>query len=101
MIEGENREHKYDIAKHKARFAVIDKNWDAIIRTIHTLPPSAEVRALMESIGFPTSASIIGYNDEQVKTTFTMTKDIRDKYVGTRLFWDLGILDEIADKTFS
>ena len=42
-----------------------------------------------------------GYNDEQVKTTFTMTKDIRDKYVGTRLFWDLGILDEIADKTFS
>ena len=55
----------------------------------------------MESIGFPTSASIIGYNDEQVKTTFTMTKDIRDKYVGTRLFWDLGILDEIADKTFS
>ena len=30
-----------------------------------------------------------------------MTKDIRDKYVGTRLFWDLGILDEIADKTFS
>ena len=101
MIEGENREHKYDIAKHKARFAVIDKNWDAIIRTISTLPPSAEVRALMESIGFPTSASIIGYNDEQVKTTFTMTKDIRDKYVGTRLFWDLGILDEIADKTFS
>ena len=30
-----------------------------------------------------------------------MTKDIRDKYVGTRLFWDLGILDEVADKTFT
>ena len=54
----------------------------------------------MESIGFPTSAAVIGYDDEQVKTTFTMTKDIRDKYVGTRLFWDLGILQEIADMTF-
>ena len=45
--------------------------------------------------------AVIGYDDEQVKTTFTMTKDIRDKYVGTRLFWDLGILQEIADRTFS
>ena len=53
------------------------------------------------SIGFPTSASVIGYTDEQVKTTFRMTKDIRDKYVGPRLFWDLGILDEIADITFA
>ena len=101
MIEGEEKEHKYDIAKHKARFSVIEQNWDEIIGVLKTLPPPAEVKALMESIGFPTSASIIGYDDAQVKTTFTMTKDIRDKYVGTRLFWDLGILDEIADKTFT
>ena len=101
MIEGEEKEHKYDIAKHKARFSVIEQNWDEIIGVLQTLPPSAEVKALMESIGFPISASIIGYDDAQVKTTFTMTKDIRDKYVGTRLFWDLGILDEIADKTFT
>ena len=101
MIEGEEKEHKYDIMKHKARFSVIEQNWDEIIGVLQTLPPSAEVKALMESIGFPISASIIGYDDAQVKTTFTMTKDIRDKYVGTRLFWDLGILDEIADKTFT
>ena len=51
----------------------------------------------MESIDFPTSAACIGYDKDGVKTTFTMTKDIRDKYVGTRLYWDLGILDEIAE----
>ena len=101
MIEGEAKEHKYAPEKHEARFAVIEKNWDLILDTIRTLPSPDEIRALMESIGFPTSASIIGYDDEQVKKTFTMTKDIRDKYVGTRLFWDLGILDEIADKTFT
>ena len=100
MIEGENREHKYDLEKHKARFAVIEENWDAILETIRTLPPAAEIKALMESIGFPTSASVIAYTNEQVKTTFTMTKDIRDKYVGTRLFWDLGILQEITEKAF-
>lgn len=100
MIAGENKEHKYDPAKHVARFKIIQERWDEIVAVIKTLPSSAEIRKLMESIGAPTSASCIGYTDEQVKTTFTMTKDIRDKYVGTRLFWDLGILEEIADKTF-
>ena len=101
MIEGESREHKYSPEKHEARFAVIEKNWDLIMDTLRTLPSPDEIKALMESIGFPTSASIIDYNENEIKKTFTMTKDIRDKYVSTRLFWDLGILDEIADKTFS
>ena len=100
MIEGEKKEHKYSPEKHEARFAVIEKNWDLILDIIGTLPSPDEVKMLMESIGFPTSAAVIGYTEEQVKTTFMMTKDIRDKYVGTRLFWDLGVLEEIAEKTF-
>ena len=100
MIEGEKREHKYSPEKHEERFTVIEKNWDLILDTISTLPSPEKVRTLMESIGFPTSASVIGYNSEQVKTTFMMTKAIRDKYVGTRLFWDLGILEEVAEKSF-
>ena len=100
MIEGENREHKYCPVKHAARIKVIEAHWAEIIAIIRTLPSSAEIRALMEKIGFPTSAACIGYDDSMVKTTFTMTKDIRDKYVGTRLFWDLGVLEEVADATF-
>ena len=100
MIEGENREHKYDPAKHAARFKIIQEHWNEITDIIKTLPSSDELRKLMESIGAPVSVSCIGYDNEQVKTAFKMTKDIRDKYVGTRLYWDLGILDEIADKTF-
>ena len=76
-------------------------NPEEITAIIRTLPSSAEIKSLMESISFPTSASIIGYDDEMIKTTFTMTKDIRDKYVGTRLLWDLGILDEFADEVFT
>lgn len=100
MIAGENKEHKYDVQKHAARFRIIEEHWDEIVDVIKTLPSSESLRKLMESIGAPTDASCIGYSREQVKTTFMMTKDIRDKYVGTRLFWDLGILEEIADKTF-
>ena len=100
MIEGERKERKYDVEKHKARFKVLQERWDEIVAVIKTLPSSEELEKLMVSIGAPTSAECIGYTDEQIKTAFTMTKDIRDKYVGTRLFWDLGILEEIADKTF-
>ena len=100
MIEGENREHKYDIKKHEKRLAIIEANWDKIVELISALMPSKELCRLMESLGIPTSARCIGYTDDQVRTTFTMTKDIRDKYVGTRLFWDLGVLDEVAKKAF-
>ena len=38
--------------------------------------------------------SYFGVTPEQVRTSCVMTKDIRDKYVVTRLLWDLGLLDE-------
>ena len=100
MIAGENKEHKYDTDKHARRLKIIEERWDDITNIIAEMPHATEIRALMESIGLPVSASCIGYTSDQVRTTFTMTKDIRDKYVGTRLFWDLGILDEIAEDTF-
>ena len=39
----------------------------------------------------------IGIDEELLPMTFKASKDIRDKYVLSRLAWDLGILDEIAE----
>ena len=39
----------------------------------------------------------IGVNREALQLTFKATKDIRDKYVLSRLAWDLGILDELCE----
>lgn len=100
MIEGERKEQKYSPVKHAARLKIIEQHWDEIRDIISELPSSKEILTLMQKIGFPTSASCIGYDEEMVKTTFTMTKDIRDKYVGTRLFWDLGLLEEVAEAMF-
>lgn len=100
MIAGENKEHKYDPEKHAARFKILEEKWQEITEIIKDLPSSAEIRKLMESIEFPTGAECIGYDREKVITTCMMTKDIRDKYVGTRLLWDLGVLEDIVEKTF-
>lgn len=100
MIAGENKEHKYDPEKHAARFKILEEKWQEITEIIKDLPSSAEIRKLMESIEFPTGAECIGYDREKIITTCMMTKDIRDKYVGTRLLWDLGVLEDIVEKTF-
>ena len=60
------------------------------------LPSYASVQALLESLGAPTEPEQIGITPEEVRKTFPMTKDIRDKYVGSRLLWDLGLLEQFA-----
>ena len=97
MIETEKREGKYDRTKHTARLEKIISGWDDIIALVDTLPKYEDVYALLKKIGAPTNVNYLGYTDEEKKKVFAMTKDMRDKYVGTRLLWDLGCLDEAAD----
>lgn len=97
MIEGEKKEGKYDLTKHAARLEDILAKWDEIMAVIETLPTYQDVYQFMQMIGAPIHASEFGVTDEQVRTTFTMTKDIRDKYIASRLLWDLGELENAAE----
>lgn len=99
MIDGEYKEHKYDIAKHEKRLDIIIKNWDKICAVIdRELPPYKEIIDLLKSIGAPTSPTDFNISEDEIKNAFIITKDIRDKYVVTRLLWDLGELEN-AQKT--
>lgn len=101
MIRGEEKEGKYDREKHAARLERILAKWDEIMTVVNALPSHDEVLSLLQSIGAPTDAADFGYGTQDVKTCFTMTKDIRDKYIASRLLWDLGELDTAADRIFS
>jgi hypothetical protein len=52
---------------------------------------------IMDTIGISRDLNAIGVDGECAKLTLRATKDIRDKYVLSRLAWDLGILDELCD----
>lgn len=96
MIALEKKERKYDPALHKQRLEVILSNWDEILRIVEEeLPDSEEIEKLLEVIEAPGSLSEIGVDGTLLPVIFKATKDIRDKYVLSRLCWDLGILDEI------
>ena len=75
---------------------IILTNWNKILEIIHEeLPSSAQLEALLDTIDAPKTLDAIGIPDSSLPMIFKATKDIRDKYVLSRLFWDLGILDEI------
>ena len=99
MIALEKKEGKYRKETHAARFRIIAENWDRILQIMdEELPSAEEIAKLLAMVGIPTDLSAIGVDTQCARTTFQATKDIRDKYVLSRLAWDLGILDELAEQ---
>ena len=95
MIALEEKEGKYRKDTHPARFAIIQNNWDQIVQIIaEEIPSYAVLSDLLDTIGI---AKELDMDKEILQTSFLATKDIRDKYVLSRLAWDLGISDELCD----
>lgn len=97
MIALEEKEKKYDKAAHQLRLDFIIKNWDEILQIIdEELPDAKALAELLDSIEAPKSLDAIGIDADMLPLIFAATKDIRDKYVLSRLAWDLGILQDIT-----
>lgn len=98
MIALEAKEGKYSKNTHKARFDLIVENWDRILQIIREeLPTSAQFQEIMDTVGISTDLNVLDVDNTCAKQTFRATKDIRDKYVLSRLAWDLGILEELCN----
>ena len=97
MIALERKEGKYRKDTHEARFRLIEKNWDAILEILRQeLPAKEQLQNLLDTVGISRDLATIGVDREMAQETFRATKDIRDKYVLSRLAWDLGILEELC-----
>ena len=98
MIELEKKEGKYRKDTHPARFRLIAEKWENILQILREeLPEHKELCKLMDTVGISRDLTAIDVGREDARITFRATKDIRDKYVLSRLAWDLGILDELCE----
>ncbi len=96
MIRQEEKEQKFNLDNHKARLDKIISSWDEIIKTINDeIPSFHEIDRLYSSIKLPKMPNEINIDDGIIFDTFIATKNIRDKYVLSRLAWDLGIEKEL------
>ncbi len=92
MIALEEKEQKYSTALHKDRLERILSNWETISDIIREELPSSEMlEGLMKKLGCPVTPEEIGQSEAEFPLVFQATRDIRDKYVLSRLCWDLGV----------
>ena len=101
IIALEQKEGKFDRGKHAMRLEVILQKWPLLQQIMREeLPEAQMVESLLKKLGAKTEPQQLGLDQETVRRTFIATKDIRDKYIGSRLLWDLGLLEEFADFFF-
>ena len=98
MIAQEQKEGKYNKATHPDRFAKICENWGAILQILEEeLPSYEQLEKLMDTIQLPKDSIAIDVDRDALQRTFKATKDIRDKYVLSRLAWDMGVIEDLCD----
>ncbi len=99
MIALEAKEKKYDPALHEARLDKILDHWDTIMEIVsQEIPSVQQLEALYQKVGLPGTLNEIGEDESLLPTILRCTKDIRDKYVLSRMAWDLGIEEELFDR---
>jgi len=98
MIALEKKEGKYDPEKHEKRLPVILEKWDTILSLLETLPSAEKLEEIFQKIGLPLKNEGLENESFVLPMTLRASKDIRDKYVLSRLAWDLGVLEELAEE---
>ena len=96
MIALETKEKKYEPALHKPRLERILEKWEEILAIVRQEIPRPEtLDALYSHVGLPKTLPEIGAEEALLPTILRCPKDIRDKYVLSRLAWDLGVEEEL------
>ena len=72
--------------------------WEEILASFAPLPDCGEAEAWMRSLGMPVSVREIGLTRQDAVDAFVCSRDIRDKYLISSLVWDLGYMDEFAQR---
>ncbi len=97
MIALEMKEQKYDVKKHADRLEKIIDQWDVIKKIVAEELPSASVlEGLLDQLSMPKTLEELGIDAGTIPMILKASKDMRDKYVLTRLLWDLGLLDRFC-----
>lgn len=97
IIRVEDRVHKNDPDRLRARIDALCAHWDEVLSIIDAeLPDYDATLALMKSTGMPTEPSELDISDDDVVNAYLGARDIRDKYLSCSFLWDMGLEQEAA-----
>ena len=83
----------------QAHLRTISEHWEEIRQIIREELPAREwVRELMRRCGMPLLPADLGLSVRDAVDALLGSREIRDKYLTSSLLWDLGLLEETAEK---
>ena len=80
------------------RIDAIEQNWDALRAQLgQTVENTASTAQLLRQLGGVTSPAGYGLSKAEIREILLYAKDLRNRYGALQLFYDLGVLEELAD----
>lgn len=98
VIELEKKAKKNDPEGLLDRLAVIEEKWDELQALAKTAPKAFEIYHILEEMGAAKVPADVGIRREYVYDSIRYGKELRDRYTILQLFWDIGKLDEAAER---
>ena len=98
IIELEKKSKKNDPEGLLKRLAVIEEKWDEIRSLAQTAPKASEIYHVLEQMGAAKVPADVGIKRQYVYDSIRYGKELRDRYTILQLMWDIGRLDENAEK---
>lgn len=94
----EKKTGKNDPKGLRKRLTVIEEKWDAIQALAKTAPKASEIYHVLEEMGAAKVPADVGISREYVYDSIRYGKELRDRYTILQLMWDIGRLEEEADR---
>jgi glycerol-1-phosphate dehydrogenase [NAD(P)+] len=94
-----------EIGKNKhenvvSRIKSVESNWDYIQKVVNSLPSADSIRNLLLSIGAPADPMAVGIDKITFLNSFSVAKELRNRYGLLQLLFDLGLTQEIAEQVW-
>lgn len=100
IIALEKQCQKNGLPERNRRILWMQKNWELVIKTIReSLPGVAAVEKLLSDLDAPIRPQQIGVSEELVKDGILLAKEVRNRFTLLQILWDLGLLEEYAQRT--
>lgn len=98
IIELERKSGKNDPEGLRKRLTVIEEKWDEIQSLAKTAPKASEIYHVLEEMGAAKVPADVGISREYVYDSIRYGKELRDRYTILQFMWDIGRLEEEADR---
>ena len=99
VLDIEQKIRKNSPENWQARLNIITEHWTEIRKIIREeLPPREQIYALMKKCGMPLVPADLHLSRQDTLDALEGSREIRDKYLTSSLLWDLGLLQETAEK---